>query len=231
MCKAEKSQKSYTINPIDFRLTKDRMENFGTYLKVPMSKISVSDKAQEYFLNIINKQKMEGLAIRLTASNVGTPGVQCGILYCPKEYITSNDEHFQMKGFEIVIDSSVSEYLDDSVIDLTKNEQGEDLLTFHAPNLNKQDLPADATLFDRLKKFIDSTVSPSLASHGGAVSLVDVTDDGIVKVKFTGGCLGCSMVGVTLKEGIQTQLNQAFPGMIKDVVDVTAHEVTDKTYG
>ena len=191
-----------------------------------MTKISVSDKAQEYFLKIITKQKMDGLAIRLTATNVGTPGVQCGILYCPKEYITPNDEHFQMKGFEIVIDQSVSEYLDDSIIDLSKNDDGEDLLTFHAPNLNKQDLPADATMFDRLKKFIDSTVSPSLA-----VSLVEVTDDGIVKVKFTGGCLGCSMVGVTLKEGIQTQLNQAFPGMIKDVVDVTEHEVTDKTYG
>ena len=196
-----------------------------------MTKISVSDKAQEYFLKIITKQKMDGLAIRLTATNVGTPGVQCGILYCPKEYITPNDEHFQMKGFEIVIDQSVSEYLDDSIIDLSKNDDGEDLLTFHAPNLNKQDLPADATMFDRLKKFIDSTVSPSLAAHGGAVSLLEVTDDGIVKVKFTGGCLGCSMVGVTLKEGIQTQLNQAFPGMIKDVVDVTEHEVTDKTYG
>ena len=196
-----------------------------------MTKISVSDKAQEYFLKIITKQKMDGLAIRLTATNVGTPGVQCGILYCPKEYITPNDEHFQMKGFEIVIDQSVSEYLDDSIIDLSKNDYGEDLLTFHAPNLNKQDLPADATMFDRLKKFIDSTVSPSLAAHGGAVSLVEVTDDGIVKVKFTGGCLGCSMVGVTLKEGIQTQLNQAFPGMIKDVVDVTEHEDTDKTYG
>ena len=196
-----------------------------------MTKISVSDKAQEYFLKIITKQKMDGLAIRLTATNVGTPGVQCGILYCPKEYITPNDEHFQMKGFEIVIDQSVSEYLDDSIIDLSKNDDGEDLLTFHAPNLNKQDLPADATMFDRLKKVIDSTVSPSLAAHGGAVSLVEVTDDGIVKVKFTGGCLGCSMVGVTLKEGIQTQLNQAFPGMIKDVVDVTEHEVTDKTYG
>ena len=196
-----------------------------------MTKISVSDKAQEYFLKIITKQKMDGLAIRLTATNVGTPGVQCGILYCPKEYITHNDEHFQMKGFEIVIDQSVSEYLDDSIIDLSKNDDGEDLLTFHAPNLNKQDLPANATMFDRLKKFIDSTVSPSLAAHGGAVSLVEVTDDGIVKVKFTGGCLGCSMVGVTLKEGIQTQLNQAFPGMIKDVVDVTEHEVTDKTYG
>ena len=196
-----------------------------------MTKISVSDKAQEYFLKIITKQKMDGLAIRLTATNVGTPGVQCGILYCPKEYITPNDEHFQMKGFEIVIDQSVSEYLDDSIIDLSKNDDGEDLLTFHAPNLNKQDLPADATRVDTLKRFIDSTVSPSLAAHGGAVSLVEVTDDGIVKVKFTGGCLGCSMVGVTLKEGIQTQLNQAFPGMIKDVVDVTEPEVTDKTYG
>ena len=59
-----------------------------------MTKISVSDKAQEYFLKIITKQKMDGLAIRLTATNVVTPGVQCGILYCPKEYITPNDEHF-----------------------------------------------------------------------------------------------------------------------------------------
>ena len=171
-----------------------------------MSKISVSDKAQEYFLKIIKQQKMDGLAIRLTATNVGTPGVQCGILYCPKEYITTNDEHFQMKGFEIVIDSSVSMVLDDSVLDLTLNEDGSELLTFHAPNLHKSSLPEDA-------------------------SLDEVTDDGIVKVRFQGGCLGCSMVGLTLKEGIQTQLNQAFPGMIKDVVDVTDHKVTEETYG
>ena len=39
------------------------------------------------------------------------------------------------------------------------------------------------------------------------------------------------MVGLTLKEGIQTQLNQAFPGMIKDVIDVTDHKVTEETYG
>ncbi len=195
-----------------------------------MSKISVSDKAQEYFLSIINKQNMKGLAIRLTATNVGTPGVQCGILYCPKEYITSNDEHFQMKGFEIVIDSSVSEYLDDSVIDLGKDENGEDLLTFHAPNLNKSNLPDDATLKDKIDMFIKSTVSPSLAGHGGAVELVDVTEDGIVKVKFEGGCMGCSLASVTLQDGIKSQLNQAFPGIIKDVVDVTEHVKTDETY-
>lgn len=195
-----------------------------------MSKISVSEKAQEYFLSIINKQNMKGLAIRLTATNVGTPGVQCGILYCPKEYITTNDEHFQMKGFEIVIDSSVSEYLDDSVIDLSKDENGEDLLTFHAPNLNKSNLPEGASLKDQVDMFIKSTVSPSLAGHGGAVELVDVTHDGVVQVKFEGGCMGCSLASVTLQDGIKSQLTQAFPGLIKEVVDVTEHVKTDETY-
>lgn len=196
-----------------------------------MSKISVTEKAQDYFLKIIEKQKMDGLAIRLTATNTGTPGVQCGILYCPKEYITPNDEHFQMKGFEIVIDSAVIPYLDESVIDLGKDDKGEDLLTFHAPNLNKQDLPEDASLQDRIARFIETTVSPSLASHGGAVTLDSVTEDGVVKVRFEGGCLGCSMVGITLKDGIEGQLNQAFPGLIKEVIDVTEHHVTEETFG
>ncbi len=196
-----------------------------------MSKITVSDKAQEYFLSIINKQNMKGLAIRLTATNVGTPGVQCGILYCPKEYITSNDEHFKMKGFEIVIDQSVAEYLDESVIDLSKDENDEDLLTFHAPNLNKNPLGENATIKDQIAHFIEATVSPSLAGHGGAVEFVDFTEeDGAVKVKFEGGCMGCSMASLTLQDGIKSQLVQAFPGVVKEVIDVTEHVKTDETY-
>lgn len=195
-----------------------------------MSKISVSEAAQEYFLSIIKKQHMEGLAIRLTATNVGTPGVQCGILYCPKEYITPSDEHFQMKGFEIVIDSAVTPYLDDSVIDLGKDDDGGDLLTFHAPNLNKSDLPEDAPLKAKVQHFIETSINPYLASHGGSVTLVDMTDDGVIKVRFEGGCLGCSMVGSTLNENVKIQLDQAFPGMIKDVVDVSEHVKTEESY-
>ncbi len=196
-----------------------------------MSKISVSDAAQNYFRKIIRNQDMEGLAIRLTVTNPGTPGVECGILFCPREYITSNDQHFKMEGFEIVIDDDEMPYLEDSVLDLDPGKDGDEILTFHAPNLKKQDLPADASLLDRLKIFFERTVSPALAAHGGAVELVEVTDDGVVKVRFSGGCNGCSMVGITLKEGIEGQLNQAFPHMIKEVVDVTEHQVTGETYG
>ena len=72
-----------------------------------MSKISVSQAAQDYLRTIIEKQKMPGLAIRLSVTNPGTPGVETGILYCPREYITTNDLHFKMDGFEIVVDLNV----------------------------------------------------------------------------------------------------------------------------
>lgn len=195
-----------------------------------MSSIKVTEPAQAYFRKIIAKQKMDGLAIRLTVTNPGTPGVECGILFCPKDYITPNDEHFKFEGFGIVIDKNVSEFLEASHIDMGTDDKGEEILTFHAPNLKKKVLPDDASLFDQVSHFLNNVVNPSLAGHGGAVELVEVTADNMVKVRFTGGCMGCSMVGATLHDGIEAQLNQAFPGMIKGVEDVTAHEVTADTY-
>ena len=60
--------------------------------------------------------------------------------------------------------------------------------------------------------------------------LEEVTEDGVVKVSFSGGCKGCSLVNITLKDGIEANLKQAFPGMIKEVIDTTNHEVTEETY-
>lgn len=62
-------------------------------------------------------------------------------------------------------------------------------------------------------------IRPSLQADGGNVELVDVTDDGIVKVKLTGACRGCPMSQMTLKIGIEKALKQAIPG-IKEVQSV-----------
>jgi Fe-S cluster biogenesis protein NfuA len=62
-------------------------------------------------------------------------------------------------------------------------------------------------------------VRPSLQADGGNVELVDVTDDGIVKVKLTGACRGCPMSQMTLKMGIEKALKQAIPE-IKEVQSV-----------
>ncbi|TET24991.1 MAG: NifU family protein [Candidatus Cloacimonadota bacterium] len=62
-------------------------------------------------------------------------------------------------------------------------------------------------------------IRPSLQADGGNVELVDVTEDGVVKVKLMGACAGCPMSQMTLKEGIERLLKQEVPE-IKEVVSV-----------
>jgi len=62
-------------------------------------------------------------------------------------------------------------------------------------------------------------IRPSLQADGGDVELVEVTPDGVVKVKLTGACAGCAMSQMTLKMGIEKALKQEVPE-IKEVVGV-----------
>jgi Fe-S cluster biogenesis protein NfuA len=60
-------------------------------------------------------------------------------------------------------------------------------------------------------------IRPSLQADGGDVELVDITEDGIVKLKLTGHCAGCPMSTMTLKNGIERILKQEVPE-VKEVV-------------
>lgn len=70
----------------------------------------------------------------------------------------------------------------------------------------------DAPLMERVEYMLQSQINPQLAGHGGRVSLMEITEDGYAILQFGGGCNGCSMVDVTLKEGIEKQLLNEFPG-------------------
>ena len=54
-------------------------------------------------------------------------------------------------------------------------------------------------------------VRPHLQMDGGDVELVEVTDDGVVKVKLTGACAGCPMSQMTLKWGVENYLKKKIP--------------------
>jgi Fe-S cluster biogenesis protein NfuA len=62
-------------------------------------------------------------------------------------------------------------------------------------------------------------IRPSLVADGGNVELVDVGDDGIVKVKLVGACAGCPMSQMTLKMGIEKLLKKEIPE-VQEVVSV-----------
>jgi len=56
-------------------------------------------------------------------------------------------------------------------------------------------------------------VRPRLQADGGDVELVDISDDGVVKVKLVGACHGCPMAQLTLKRGIEARLKEKVPGI------------------
>ena len=71
-------------------------------------------------------------------------------------------------------------------------------------------------MFEEVKKVLE-TVRPALQADGGDVELVEVTEDGTVKVKLTGACGHCPMSTMTLKMGIERALKEQVPG-VKEVV-------------
>jgi len=62
-------------------------------------------------------------------------------------------------------------------------------------------------------------IRPTLQADGGDVELVEVTDDGIVRVKLKGACGSCPMSQMTLKMGIEKKMKEAIPG-VKEVESV-----------
>ncbi len=71
---------------------------------------------------------------------------------------------------------------------------------------------------EEVQKAID-LIRPSLQADGGDVELVDVSEDGVVKVRLTGACRGCPMSQMTLKMGIEKMIRQQIPD-VKEVVAV-----------
>lgn len=190
--------------------------------------ITISEQAEEHFGKLLSKQG-EGTHIRVFVVNPGTSGAECGVSYCPPDAVEDNDIRLNFNGFDAVIDEESAPFLEEAEIDFVTDQMGSQL-TLKAPNAKARKLADDAPLVERINHMIEAEVNPNLASHGGKVSLMEVTEDGIAVLQFGGGCNGCSMVDVTLKDGIEKQMLAEFSGELTGVRDATEHQAGEHSY-
>ncbi len=64
---------------------------------------------------------------------------------------------------------------------------------------------------EEVQKVIDEQIAPRLAADGGGIELVEVTEDGVVKVKLQGACQGCPGARMTLQMGVEKVLKEMLP--------------------
>lgn len=190
--------------------------------------ITISEQAQEHFGKLLSKQG-EGTHIRVFVVNPGTSGAECGVSYCPPDAVEPTDIRLNFNGFDAVVDQESAPFLEEAEIDFVTDQMGSQL-TLKAPNAKARKLADDAPLVERINYMIEAEVNPNLASHGGKVSLMEVTEDGIAVLQFGGGCNGCSMVDVTLKDGIEKQMLAEFNGELTGVRDATEHQAGEHSY-
>jgi Fe/S biogenesis protein NfuA len=190
--------------------------------------IQISQSAQDYFSHLISQQDEAGLGLRISVNFPGTPQASCDLQFCPKDGEGENDERLELEAFDFFVDYESSSWLDDAKIDFEEDTTGGQL-TIRAPGIKGSAPDDEAPLADRVRWVLDSEINPMLASHGGRVSLVEVTEKSEVVLQFGGGCHGCGMADVTLKQGISRTLHERF-SEIADVVDVTDHASGENPY-
>lgn len=186
-----------------------------------MSIITISESAQQHFKKLLANQPQD-TQIRVFVMNPGTPSAECGVSYCPADTVEDSDIEEKFADFSVYIDEMSAPFLEETVIDYVTDELGAQL-TLKAPNSKMRKVSDDAPLIERVNYTIQTQINPQLASHGGMVSLIELTEDNYVVLQFGGGCNGCSMVDYTLKEGIEKQLLTEFPELA-GVKDITEHQ-------
>lgn len=88
--------------------------------------------------------------------------------------------------------------------------------------------PDDDRIYEMVERLFARDINPAVAQHGGKVELIDVQDRRVV-VRMMGGCQGCGMATVTLRQGIEAQLRRLIPGLA-GIVDITDHAAGTKPY-
>ncbi|MEO6969259.1 MAG: NfuA family Fe-S biogenesis protein [Rhodanobacteraceae bacterium] len=190
--------------------------------------IEISDSAQRHFRKLIEAQGGDDLSVRLRVRDAGMPSADCELEFSAPDERRDDDWTVECEGFAFYIDAESARWLQDASIDYKSQPTGGELIV-HAPAIRGAEPAPDSPLALRVQHLLEAEINPQLASHGGRVQLDSVTADNAIVLRFGGGCQGCGMADVTLKQGVEKTLRARFPE-ISAVLDATDHDAGHSPY-
>lgn len=190
--------------------------------------IQISEAAQAHFRKLLQREAIPGLGVRLSAQHPGTPRADVRLEFAEGEELSGDEWAIDCEGFTLWLDAASVPFLDGAEIDYATLATGGQL-QIRAPKIKGLAPAESASLVERVRWVVENEINPQLAMHKGHVTLTEVTADGIVVLNFGGGCHGCSMVDVTLKQGVEKTLLEKVPG-VTGVRDATDHATGSAPY-
>ncbi|MDC0546131.1 NifU family protein [Gammaproteobacteria bacterium] len=193
-----------------------------------MEEMSITPSAERYLQDLLSSQEDGTCGIKIFVSEPGTPRAETCIAYAKDDEDLSKFRPINEFEFSLFLEENSINFLLDAEVDYSPDKFG-GTLTIKAPNAKLPQISENATIEDKINYILYAEVNPGLASHGGEVSLIEVLDGEKAILQFGGGCQGCGMVDLTLKDGVEKTLLEQVDGL-KSVQDVTDHSYRDNAY-
>ena len=193
-----------------------------------MEEMNITPSAQEYLADLLSNQEEDTTGIKIFESEPGTPRAETCIVYAKDDEDFSDFRIIEEFKFSLYLEEKSIDFLKDAEVDYSPDKFG-GTLTIKAPNAKLPQISEDASIEDKINYVLYSEINPGLASHGGEVSLIEVVNEETAILQFGGGCQGCGMVDLTLKDGVEKTLLEQVEGL-KNVKDVTDHSYRENAY-
>ncbi|MCP3914599.1 MAG: iron-sulfur cluster assembly accessory protein [bacterium] len=186
--------------------------------------LTISEVAVEKIREFMGLGGHEDDAIRLTLVPEARVQDKYQLEFVPADSAARTDVVADVSGLTFVLDPRSAELVRGTAMDYVDGMWSSGF-RFESPD--RLALMADPKA-RRVQEVIDEGINPAVAAHGGSVTLVDVRDHAVY-LEFGGGCQGCGLAPVTVRELVEKMLKEALPE-IRQVVDLTDHTAGENPY-
>jgi Fe/S biogenesis protein NfuA len=186
--------------------------------------MTLTDRALEVVRSYMDQSSGELTALRIAVSG-GTPAApDFELTLVGPDEIHSGEIKLDVSGLTIVVDEETAPRLEDATVDFVErvNESGFEVRL--ATSAATPSAAPTGALAEKVRDVLENQINPAIASHGGVITLVDVQDTEIY-VEMGGGCQGCAMSRMTLRQGVERMVRQAVPEI------TVIHDITDHSSG
>jgi Fe/S biogenesis protein NfuA len=187
--------------------------------------ITVTDIAKQKFREVVEQEGKQGHGLRVIVQQGGTWRPEFALDFVAPGEAAADDTVVDVGELKVYMDPESARWLDGASVDYveTLHESG---FKVEAPGAG---IPRPSgPLAEAVERALEEKINPAVAMHGGHVSLVAVENE-TAYLRFGGGCQGCGMVNVTLKQGVEKVLFEDVP-QITRVMDVTDHAAGENPY-
>jgi Fe/S biogenesis protein NfuA len=194
--------------------------------------IEITQEALDQIMALRDQEAIPGLALGIRISGVGSQGFIYETAFLRPEDVDEGDHVEEHSGVPVAIPQESVDRLRGSVLDLTPDTGG---LVLRNPNPAtpplgdpNEELALEGSVEDRIQTLLEKRINPAIASHGGIATLIKV-EVPLAYLELGGGCQGCGLAAMTLRQGIEATIKDQIPE-IDEVVDVTNHDLGENPF-